>query len=249
MQRGEFNYFSQKLQRNMRVLIYGTSGVPILAFPPQSSMCNTYEDFGLLHEVEGYINEGKTQWFCVDTIDDESWAGFGKDNGYRAWQQELYFQYIIEEVLPLIQFINPTHTSPYTFGVSLGATHAAICFFRRPDLFKGVLSLSSVMDSIHFFGDWMNDVLYQNSPTAFLSNMEKDHPFINLYNQKPIICCVGQGDWEDVCADSLRRFQEQLNRLDIHAWIDYWGYDVNHDWYWWKKQLLYFLPHLLENEG
>jgi esterase/lipase superfamily enzyme len=31
----------------------------------------------------------------------------------------------------------------------------------------------------------------------------------------------------------------------IHGWTDFWGYDVNHDWCWWQKQILYFLPYML----
>ena len=32
----------------------------------------------------------------------------------------------------------------------------------------------------------------------------------------------------------------------IHIWVDLWGYDVNHDWPWWHKQVAYFVPKLLE---
>ncbi len=30
----------------------------------------------------------------------------------------------------------------------------------------------------------------------------------------------------------------------IPAWVDFWGYDVNHDWPWWYKQMNYFLQRL-----
>jgi len=33
----------------------------------------------------------------------------------------------------------------------------------------------------------------------------------------------------------------------IQAWTDFWGHDVNHDWDWWKKQIRYFLPFVLQN--
>ena len=36
-----------------------------------------------------------------------------------------------------------------------------------------------------------------------------------------------------------------LKEKDIHIWVDYWGYDVSHDWDWWFKQTAYFLPFLL----
>jgi len=24
--------------------------------------------------------------------------------------------------------------------------------------------------------------------------------------------------------------------------VDFWGFDVEHDWRWWKQQIRYFLP-------
>ena len=41
--------------------------------------------------------------------------------------------------------------------------------------------------------------------------------------------------------------REVLAAKGIHAWVDLWGYDVDHDWPWWKKQIRYFLPYLLDN--
>ncbi len=39
-----------------------------------------------------------------------------------------------------------------------------------------------------------------------------------------------------------------LEAKGIPAWIDLWGYDVNHDWPWWRKMLPYFLGKLTENQ-
>ena len=44
---------------------------------------------------------------------------------------------------------------------------------------------------------------------------------------------------------TLRTLSSVLSEKGIHAWTDFWGYDVNHDWPWWKKQIRYFLPYLL----
>ena len=38
-----------------------------------------------------------------------------------------------------------------------------------------------------------------------------------------------------------------LQQKGIPAWVDYWGHDVSHDWPWWKKQLVYFLPYVLND--
>lgn len=131
------------------------------------------------------------------------------------------------------------------FGCSMGAMHAANLFFRRPDLFDSVLALSGVYDSFDSFGDYMDDLVYRNSPYHYLSGMSPDHPYIRMYNERKIILCVGQGAWEDVLKESTSRIKSVLDAKGIHAWVDFWGYDVDHDWGWWYKQVEYYLPFLL----
>lgn len=116
---------------------------------------------------------------------------------------------------------------------------------RRPDLFDSVLALSGVYDSFDSFGDYMDDLVYRNSPYHYLSGMSPDHPYIRMYNERKIILCVGQGAWEDVLKESTSRIKGVLDAKGIHAWVDFWGYDVDHDWGWWYKQVEYYLPFLL----
>ena len=90
----------------------------------------------------------------------------------------------------------------------------------------------------------MDDLVYQNSPVNYLRNMPSDHPYIDLYNQNQAIICVGQGPWE--MPDLTRDLHHILIDKGINAWVDYWGYDCAHDWDWWFKQVVYFLPFLLK---
>ncbi len=229
----------------MNIQIYGHDGIPILAFPPQSSMSNTYKDFGIIDTLYSYIHEGKIQIFCIDSCDDDSWSNTWLNGESRMNNQEKYFNYVVQDVLPMMRTIN--HRLPYAFGVSLGATHAAIDFFRKPECFQGIIGLSPALQTNAFFGDWSNELLYQNSPLDFLAHMEKDHPFVEEYRKKQIIFCCGQGNWEHESQPSLHRLEDQLKRLDVPAWFDYWGYDVNHDWYWWNKEIAYFIEKMTPN--
>ena len=85
----------------------------------------------------------------------------------------------------------------------------------------------------------------QISPYHYLSGMPSDHPYIQMYNERKIILCVGQGAWEDVLKESTARLEGVLREKGIHAWVDFWGYDVAHDWDWWYKQVAYYLPFLM----
>lgn len=245
MNRFEITHYSQNLQREMHILVHGHSGRPFLVFPCQDSMCDNFENFGMTDTLSDYINDGRIQLFSVDTVDKESWSDIYGDKGHRSYIQECYYHYIVDEVIPLIHQYNQTGLLPYATGCSLGATHAAIVFFRRPDLFEGVLGLSGCYDAPHFWDNWCDGRLYDNSPVHFLANMPRDHYYIELYNQKKIILCVGQGRWEGECIRTTRVLHDIFQEKGIHGWTDFWGYDVDHDWPWWKKQIRYFMQYLV----
>ena len=91
----------------------------------------------------------------------------------------------------------------------------------------------------------MDDLVYMNSPCDYLSGMSPNHPWIHMYNERRIIICVGQGAWEDILKESTARLKGVLESKGINAWVDFWGFDVNHDWDWWYKQTAYYLPFLM----
>lgn len=47
---------------------------------------------------------------------------------------------------------------------------------------------------------------------------------------------------------TARQMDALLKEKNVPAWIDYWGYDSTHDWDWWRKQIVYFMDHLLTEE-
>ena len=132
-----------------------------------------------------------------------------------------------------------------TFGCSMGAMHAANLFFRRPDLFDKVFAISGLYDSKDSFGDYMDDLVYTNSLVNYLADIPQDHYYIDMYNHRQIQIVVGQGAWEDVLLESTRWLDSVLRSKGIHAKVDYWGHDVNHDWYWWYKMVAHYVPQLL----
>ena len=81
MYKEEITQYSNCLERDMHMVIYGHGGVPFLAFPTQDSLCHNYEEFGMISELSEYLEQGKIQYFVVDTIDKESWSEGDWDKG------------------------------------------------------------------------------------------------------------------------------------------------------------------------
>ena len=235
--------WSQSLERDMEYKTYGTSGHLLLAFPSQDGRFFDYENFGMVNVLAPWIESGKIRLVCCDSIDAETWSLKSGNPRLRIELHEKWFHYIVDELLAQVR-TSDSETFMVT-GCSMGAFHAGNFFFRRPDLFDTVIALSGLYHAAYGFGTYHDDLTYANSPQDFLSNMSEVHPWLTLYRQRRIVLCVGQGKCEEELLDSTRKMDEILNRKGIPAWVDYWGFDVDHDWPWWRKQLAYFMQNLV----
>lgn len=246
-----YRQYSPSLGRDMECKVYGHAGRPVLFIPCQDGRFYDFENYKMTDAWYPWLESGQVMVFSIDTIDLETWSNKGGDPRWRIERYEQWITYITDEMVPFIrEMVNERnqwdgYPGIMTFGCSLGATHAANLFFRRPDLFDGLLALSGIYTAEYGFGSYMDDLVYLNSPTHYLANMPEDHPYIELYNQKKAVICVGQGPWE--IPGSTRYLQSLCQAKGIHIWFDYWGYDCAHDWDWWYKQVAYFVPTLLED--
>ena len=174
------------------------------------------------------------------------WEDRGMITKVRMLKHELWFEYILTELIPSVQEKINNYDKWMVTGASLGATHAANLIFRFPKQFDTLLALSGIYDTELFYGDYHDENTYHNNPCAYMKNMSLDHPYMELYKQSKLIFCVGQGNWEQECVESLRQFSTILYDQHIEAWCDFWGYDVYHDWPWWKVQLQYFMEQIFK---
>lgn len=243
----ETSWFSTRVNRNMNIKIYGHYGIPIILFPSFNKDNTEFCDGGMIDAIADYINDGKVKLFCLQSNDSETVASTSWDNNQRAYLLDQYFEYLINEVLPFVYDKNGGYCLPLVSGVSMGASHAAIAFFRRPDLFMGILGLSGGYDVAHFFNGYMNENIYNNSPTAFLENMDKNHNYINIYNSKKMIFVCGQGNFEHLVLYSNYWLRDILNYKSINAWFDILDNNNIHDWSSWNRQMHHYLQFFINN--
>ena len=243
-------HWSSHLNREMEFKVYGHTGRPVLFIPCQSGRFFDFENFKMIDHWAPFIESGRCTVYSCDCLDDVAWAAKGADNRWRIENHERWFHYIVEELVPYIRHLsgerNGFDQGILTFGASMGAMHAANLFFRRPDLFNGVFAISGLYDSLDSFGDYMDDLVYNNSPVNYLANMPQGHPYVDMYNSRRGVICVGQGAWE--IPATTYQMSDILKSKGIHTWVDFWGYDCNHDWDWWHKQVAYFVPWLLHQK-
>ena len=242
-------HYSSFLNREMEFKIYGHAGKPVLFIPCQGGRFFDFENFGMVNAWSKWIEEGRCTVYSCDCIDNEAWAATSADNRWRIQNHENWYHYIVDELVPTIRHLsglrNGYDEKILTFGCSMGAMHAANLFFRRPDLFDGVFAISGLYDSNMFFGDYMDELVYNNSPIHYLANMPANHPYMKMYNLSRILIVVGQGDWEEPLLGSTRWLDTVMAQKGIRSRFEYWGYDVSHDWPWWFKMVDTYLPWFL----
>ena len=249
MQTQYFKQYSQCLDRDMEMKVYGHAGRPVLFIPCQDGRFFDFENFKMTDTWAPWIENGQAMVFAIDTLDQETWSNKGGDPRWRIQRHEQWMRYITDEVAPFIRYManvaNGWTGEPgiITFGCSLGATHAANLFFRFPEIFDGMLALSGIYTASYGFDGYMDEDVYRNSLVDNLAGLPADHPYIERYNRNRGIICVGTGPWE--MADTTIRIKQICQEKGINVWVDVWGSDVAHDWDWWYKQVPYFLPYLL----
>ena len=145
-----YKEFSHELNRDMEFKVYGETGKPCLVFPAQDGRFYDFENFGMIEAAQEYIDAGRVQFFCCDSIDAETWSKEDGNPRQRIEQHERYYHYIVDELVPRIHEINdPGQTEIkgiMTCGCSLGAFHALNFFLRRPDLFDKVIAMTIMMN-------------------------------------------------------------------------------------------------------
>lgn len=250
METNYYKHYSPALNKDMECKVYGHAGRPVLFIPCQDGRFYDFENFDMTDAWSPWIDSGEVMIFSIDTIDLETWSNKEGNPRLRIERYEQWIHYIVDELVPFIRnTVNQRngwngYPGVIAFGCSLGATHAVNLYYRFPEIFDGLLALSGIYTADYGFDGYMDDLVYMNSPVHYLANISPDHPYISKYNAGKSVICVGQGAWEE--PDTTKALASIFHEKGIQTWVDFWGYDVNHDWPWWYKQVTYFVPYLLD---
>ena len=245
-----YKTFSNNLQREMEYKTYGKEGRGVLVFPSQNQRFYEWEDNGMIDVLAPMIEAGHFHLICCDSIDKETWSVYENaevsEEDTRNYHglielHERWFNYIVNELIPCVS----GEERLIVTGCSMGGYHAGNVFFRRPDLFDTLLSLSGLFHADYFFPNFENELIYKNSPLHFLNDFTDPSILLDAYRGKQIILCCGQGEYEDLTCPSTQRLGALLAEKDIPAWVDIWGKDVHHDFEWWKRQAVYFFDKII----
>jgi esterase/lipase superfamily enzyme len=214
----------------MELLTYGHSGTPVLVFPTSQGRFYEYENSGMIHAVSQKIESGQLQFFCVDSVDGESWYNRGIHPHERVRRAITYEEYILQEVVPLMRNINGNDRIAAT-GCSLGGYYALNLSLKHPDITSACIAMSGAFDMRPFMDGYYDSDFYFNNPVDYVPNMN-DPWFLERYGQMRIVLAVGD---HDICLAENFRMAHVLGSKRIPHWLDVWTGGERHDWPLWQR--------------
>lgn len=229
---------SQTLGHPMELLVYGKTGKPVVVFPSQEGRFFDYENFGMIDTLAPFIQSGKIHVYCIDSLDHESWFS-QKSPEDRAKRAADYDWVVKNEVVPHILNDGHENAGLMAHGCSFGAFHTANFALRHPDAFDSGIALSGCYNIDFTLNGFSNPTVEEHNPIRYSGSL-KNADQIRKLQENLLIVCSGQGAWEDWTGEAMHMCSN-LHEAKVPVLLDLWGHDVNHDWPWWKKMIIYFL--------
>jgi esterase/lipase superfamily enzyme len=237
MHRQFVKWWSPSLGKEMEMLVFGHSGAPVLVFPSSMGRFFEWEDFHMIDTVRYQIENGFNQFYCVDSVDKESFYNRSVDPFTRFMRYRQYEQYITDEVIPFVHNNNPNRYIIST-GASFGAYHACNIALKNPWLFGKLIAMSGKYDIRSFTDGFYDENVYFNNPVDYMPNMT-DHGRLEAIRRLDLRFVAGD---HDICLDATRHFCDLLYKKGIWYELDVWSPGVIHDWHEWRRMILKHLP-------
>lgn len=236
MNREYHKWYSPRLGREMELLVFGHSGLPVLVFPTSGGRFFEFEDRSMVAALADRLGSGGLQLFCVDSVDNESWYNRNVPPRWRIARHIQFEDYLTGEVVPLIRQKNQD-AHLVALGCSFGGYHAANIAFRHPDLFTGLLSMSGAFEISSFLHGYYDRDCYFHLPTHYLPGMQ-DPWYLERFRRNTYVLATG---WDDQCLEQNRTMDRILNEKGIPHKLYIWDSWNSHDWPTWQRMVQQYL--------
>lgn len=229
-------WYSPNVGRDMGLRVIGYAGEKVLVFPTRDGNCREYENLRMHHWLSEKIESGLLQLFCVDSLASDSLYADWMRPADRILRHICYERYILEEVMPLMEYRNPLGMTT-AHGLSLGAYHAVNTAFRHPHRFQKLRAFSGRYDLTlrieefrDLFDGYYDDTVHAHNPSRFLPLLD-DPERIEALRKMDMIFTIGR---EDPFLEDNRHLSRVLNEKGIpHSLIEWDG--RAHEGYSWRR--------------
>ena len=236
MNREYHKWYSERLGRDMELLLYGHGGEPVLVLPTSRGRFFQAEDNGLIGAIEERIQAGRYTVVCADSVDTESWFNTSAPPHERLARHEQWEQYLLHEVVPLLRS-RSTGGRLTLGGCSFGGFHTYNVGLRHPDVFQRLVAMGALFDTGRFLNGYQDESVYYHSCTQWLPGVT-DAGHLAALRRVELVLAVGEHDF---CRGENESLSKLLWSKDLsHQLAIWWG--GAHDWAAWKQMIQQYLP-------
>lgn len=231
MKEQHYKWYSQNLDKEIEMSIFGEGGYPVIIFPTTMGRFYEAKDFKLIESARWFVEQGIVQLYCPDSINDLSWYDKSIHPAQKVKNHTWYDKAMLEELVEKIRWNTPAGKVAVA-GCSFGGYHAANFAFRHPEVVSHMISMSGAFSITSFMDGHYDDNVYFNNPVDFLPN--SNNPA--LWDMKIIL---GTSEW-DICRKSNEELSGILKQKGIEHWYDQRGWQ-EHDWPLWREMFPHYL--------
>lgn len=237
MERVYLKQGSQRLGREMELLVFGHGGEPVVVFPTSGGRFYEFEDQGMVEALRERIEAGAVELWCVDSINEESWYNRNVTPRERVQRQVAYEKYVLEEIVPRMRerldAAGNGEGRLAALGCSLGGYQAVNLALRHPDVIGKAVSLSGAFDLSIFLDGYYDEECYFNLPLHYLPQLT-DAWYLEKYRRNQMTLATG---WDDQCLGQNQELGRILREKGIPHELDVWDVENAHDWPSWRRMV------------
>ena len=228
-------WYSERVQREVTLVRYGTYGQPVLLFPTAGGDAEEAERWHLIGALGPLLEAGKIKVYSCDSAAGKALLAREGDARHQMWLQDQFHRYVRHEVVPAIRTDCQTPDAEiWTTGASIGAFHAVAVLCRWPDVFARACAMSGTYDLRRFYdATEFTDEFWVSSPLHFVPTLEGRH--LEVLRTRFILLISGEGKAEDI--GESWRLADVLGKQGIPNRVESWGPEWPHDWQTWRTML------------
>jgi esterase/lipase superfamily enzyme len=226
---------SDRVQRDITVVRWGTIGQPVLVFPTAGGDAEEIERWQMIRVLTPLLEAGKIKVYSVDSLAGKALIEQEGSPRHRMWLQNMFQQTVRHEVVPAIRAdCKSPDIEIWAAGASFGAFYATAVQCRWPDVFSKTLAMSGTYEMKRFFStdDFSDDYLV-SSPLHFVHLLAGRH--LDVLRTRYVHLASGEGKaealWESFWMGNA------LGKAGIPNRVDSWGPQYPHDWLTWRAMM------------
>jgi esterase/lipase superfamily enzyme len=234
-------WYSERIEREVDVVRWGTFGTPVLVFPTAGGDAEEIERFHLVAACAGLLDAGRVKLYSVDSINGRVLLSGEGDSGRQAWIHRQFFEFLRHEVVPAIRRdCGSEQIEIVAAGPSIGAFNALVCACWFPDVFKAAVCMSGTYDLGRFFDGPIGDDFALSSAQRVLGGL--DEAGLDRLRDRFVVLASGEGANENI--GESWAVAHALGSRGVPNRVDPWGPHWEHDWPLWRVMLPQYLDEL-----